>query len=163
MIYSNSSQPRFNFARRRPPKFGRNIMHLLLRSISLLLLAGCSNTTVTRVAETNRALYPHGRVHVGWSDYRLLFNLMIHADVALPLVGESIPAQKAFKDLSIWNCRSDDTEYPRGGKDAWLREMRGSVLLISEDQIVIDAHFLDPSGKRQPYAFSGKHRIVADE
>lgn len=138
-------------------------MRHLLQFILLLLLASCSNTTVTRVAETNRALYPHGRVHVGWSDYQLLFNLMIHADVALPPVGESIPAQKAFKDLSIWNCRSDDTEYPRGGKDAWLREMRGSIHLISEDQIVIDAHFLDPSGKRQPYAFSGKHRIVADE
>jgi hypothetical protein len=143
--------------------FGKNIMRHLLQALLVILLAGCSNTTVTRVAETNHKLYPHGRVHVGWSDYRLLFNLMIHADVALPPVGESIPAQKAFKDISIWNCRSDDTEYPKGGKDAWLRDMRGSLQLVSEDQIVIDAYFLDSSGKRQPYAFAGKHRIVTDE
>ncbi|WP_193213786.1 hypothetical protein [Luteolibacter marinus] len=137
-------------------------MRHFLQAVLLFLLVGCSNTTVTRVRESNQALYPDGRVHVGWSDDRIPFNLMIHADVALPPVGASIPARKAFRDISILNCRSDDTEYPRGGKDAWLREMRGSLHLISEDQIVIDAYFLDGAGKRQPYPFSGEHHIDSD-
>jgi hypothetical protein len=139
---------------------------MMLRILSATLLAflvGCSATTVTRVAETNRSLYPHGRVHVGWSEYRLLFPLMIHADVALPPVGESISAQKAFKDISIWNCRTGDTEYPAGGKDVWLRDMKGSLRLISEEQIMIDAYFLDGIGERRSYPFTGKHNIVPSE
>ena len=88
---------------------------------------------------------------------------MMHADAALPKVGESIPAQKAFKNVSISNCRSNDTGYPAGGREAWLREMKGSLQLISEDQIRIDAYFLDASGERRRYPFTGKHKIVPSE
>jgi len=88
---------------------------------------------------------------------------MIHADAALPKIGESIAAQKAFKGISILNCRTGDTEYPAGGRDAWLREMRGSLRLISEDQLMIDAYFLDASGVRRSYPFTGKHRIAPSE
>ncbi|MCP5543405.1 MAG: hypothetical protein H7A49_05820 [Akkermansiaceae bacterium] len=135
----------------------------ILSATLLVFLVGCSATTVTRVAEDNRSLYPHGRIHVGWSEYRLLFPLMIHADAALPPVGQSIPAKKAFKDISILNCRSDDTEYPAGGKDAWLRDMKGSLRLISEDRVMIDAYFLDSTGERRSYPFTGKHKIVPSE
>jgi hypothetical protein len=41
--------------------------------------------------------------------------------------------------------------------------MKGSVLLLSDDRIVIDAYFLNDAGEQQPYPFSGKHRIVAFE
>lgn len=135
----------------------------ILPATLLVFLVGCSATTVTRVAEKNRPLYPHGRVHVGWSEYRPFFPLMIHADAALPPVGESIPAQKSFKDISIWNCRTGDTEYPAGGRDAWLHDMKGTLLLISEKQIMIDAYFLDGTGERRSYPFTGKHKIVPSE
>jgi hypothetical protein len=139
------------------------MMLRILHATLLVLLVGCSATTVTRVADNNRSLYPHGRVHVGWSEYNLFFPLMMHADAALPPVGESIPAQKAFKDISISNCRTDDTEYPAGGRDAWLRDMKGILRLISEEQIMIDAYFLDGTGERRSYPFNGKHKIVPSE
>ncbi len=129
----------------------------------LVLLAGCASTTVTRVVADDPIQYPHGKVHVGWSEYRLLFPLMIHADAALPPIGKSIPAQKAFRDISISNCRSNDKEYPEGGRGAWLQKMEGSLHLLSERQIMIDAYFLDSVGGRHPYPFSGKHRIVKNE
>jgi hypothetical protein len=138
-------------------------MFRIFQATLLVFLVGCSATTVTRVAENNRSLYPHGRAHVSWSEYGLFFPLMIHADAALPPVGESIPAQKAFKDISILNCRSDDTEYPEGSFDAWLRDMEGTLQLISEEQIMIDAYFLDASGVRRNYPFTGKHKIVQSE
>lgn len=93
----------------------------------------------------------------------MLFPLMIHADAKLPPIGGAIPAQKAFSDLAILNCRSGDTEYPQGGRDSWLREMKGSLKMLSEDQVMIDAYFLDSAGKRQPYPFSGRHHIVTTE
>lgn len=138
-------------------------MFRLLSATLLVFLVGCSATTVTRVADDNRSLYPHGRIHVGWSEYRLLFPLMIHADAALPPIGQSVPAQKAFKDISIANCRTDDNEYPAGGRDAWLRDMQGSLRLISEDRVMIDAYFLDSTGERRSYPFTGKHKIVPSE
>jgi len=142
---------------------GQRMILRILQATLLMLQVGCSATTVTRVAESDRSLYPHGRVHVGWSGYRPFFPLMIHADVSLPPVGESIPAQKAFKDISILNCRTDDAEYPAGGRDAWLREMKGDLRLVSEEQIVIDAYFLDATGERRSYPFSGKHKVVPSE
>ena len=131
--------------------------------ILVFLLAGCSATTATRVAKKDLDSYPHGKVHIGWSEYRPFFPLMIHADAALPPVGKTISAQEAFKDISISNTRTGDREYPAGGREAWQREMKGSVKLISEDQIMIDAYFLDTSGKRCPYPFTGKHWIVPSE
>lgn len=86
--------------------------------------------------------------------------MMMHADLALPPTGESIPAQQAFKEVSILNCRSRNKKLPLGGEDAWLREMKGNVQLLSADQIKIDAYFLDSSGGRQSYPFAGRHRIV---
>ncbi|GAG58658.1 unnamed protein product [marine sediment metagenome] len=138
-------------------------MRYTLLPLIFLFVASCSSTTVTRIDNYDRSLAPNGKIHIGWSEYKLFSPLMIHADAILPMVGESIPVEKALGEIEVRNAKDGDWEDPSYGRPlagAYYREIKGSIKMLTEDQVLIDAYLLDGSGLLRRYPFSGKHRIV---